>query len=63
MTPILTAIGPAETRLFAAVVPSVRFVAGEVRQSRMGALLAPFKSTEEARAALLAAGGQIEEAA
>ena len=50
-------------RVFAAVDPSIRFTKGEVRESRLGALLAPFRTEIEARAALEAAGGQIEEAA
>jgi hypothetical protein len=63
MTPILAARRDGGGRLFAAVDPAVRYVKGEVRDSRMGAMLAPFPTHIEARAALVAAGGQMEEAA
>lgn len=58
---ILSAQLDGGNRVFAAVDPSVRFTKGEVRGSRLGALLAPFKTEIEARAALLEAGAQIEE--
>lgn len=46
--------------VFAAVDSEARFVRGEIRPSKLGALLAPFRNATEARAALKAAGAAIE---
>jgi hypothetical protein len=54
---VLTANGP-KGPLFAAVVPTARFVEAAVADRRFGALLKPFRSDDDARAALTAAGGQ-----
>lgn len=54
---IISAEHPAHGWLFAAFDPSARFVEGKVAHSRLGAVLAPFPSEEEARAALDAVKG------
>lgn len=46
--------------LYACVDPSVRFTTGEVRSSKLGALLAPYRGEASARAALEAAGASID---
>ena len=51
---IHTELGPC----YAAIDPFVRFTEPAVRESRLGALLAPYKSEEAAREALQAAGCQ-----
>lgn len=52
---------PEQRRVFAAVDGEVRFVEGKVAVSRLGAMLAPFKTDEEARAAIVAAGATVKE--
>jgi len=47
--------------LIAAVDPAVRFTAPKLASSRLGALLAPFKSEEDARAAIEGVGGVMRE--
>lgn len=51
---------PSLGRLLAAVDSSVHHVTGRVETSRLGAMLAPFRTAEEARSALIAAGATIE---
>jgi hypothetical protein len=46
--------------LWASFDPSVHHIAGRVADSRFAARLAPFKSIEEAEAALIAEGCQLE---
>lgn len=45
---------------FACIDPAVRFTAGRVEASRLGALLAPFPDTATATAAMIAAGARID---
>lgn len=60
---LLTASHPELATLWAAVDPSVHHIEGGVRGSRFGARLAPFKTHAEAEAALIAAGGKLEQTA
>lgn len=53
---LLAAEHPERGTLWAAVDPSVHHIEGRVAELRFGARLAPFKSHEEAQAALVAAG-------
>ena len=53
---ILTADGP-HGPLYAAVVPVSAYIVPKVGDSRLLAVLAPFKTEDSARAALIAAGG------
>jgi len=55
---VLTAEHPSGT-LWAAFDPAVHNITGRVAESRFGARLAPFRSRDEAEAALHAAGAQI----
>jgi hypothetical protein len=63
VTLIIEAEHPRDGRLFAAVAPEVKFTEGGVRPSRMGAMLAPFRSQELALAAIAAAGAKLKEKA
>lgn len=60
MTFLLTGRHPGRGLLWAAVDPAVHHIEGAVRETRFGARLAPFKTVEEAKAALLAAGAAPE---
>lgn len=51
---------PDKGLLFAAIDPAVRFAEPEVRDSRLGALLAPYPSEADARAALERAGAVLQ---
>jgi hypothetical protein len=53
---VLTAEHPTRGLLWASFDGSVHHITGEVRDSRFGARLAPFRSRAEAEAALVAAG-------
>jgi hypothetical protein len=57
---LLTGSHPKRGVLWAAVDPTVHHIEGGVRESRFGARLAPFKTHEEAAAALIAAGCSIQ---
>lgn len=57
---LITATHPELGTLWAAVDPSAHHVEGGVRESRFGARLAPFRSREEAVAALTSAGCAFE---
>lgn len=57
---LLTASHPERETLWASFDASVHHVTGEVRDSRFGARLAPFKCRADAEAALVAAGGKLE---
>ncbi len=46
-------------QLWAAIDPAVHHVEGRVAERRFSAFLAPFKSREDAEAALTAAGAKI----
>ena len=59
---LLTATHPERGTLFAAIDPAVRFVAGEVRDRRFSAFLAPFPDEASARMALKSAGAKLVEA-
>jgi hypothetical protein len=59
---LLTAEHPTRGLLWAAFDPSVHHIIGKVAESRFSARLAPFKSREEAGAALAAEGCQLERA-
>ncbi len=50
-------------RLWAAIDPAAHHVEGRVAERRFSAFLAPFKSHEEAVAALLAAGASVRKEA
>lgn len=56
MTFLLTGQHQTSGKLWAAVDPTVHHVEGEVRETRFGARLAPFRSVDEAQAALIAVG-------
>lgn len=45
---------------YAAYDGAVRFTGGGVRPTKLGALLAPYRSEEEARSALIAAGARLD---
>lgn len=60
MKALLIAEHPERGRLFAAVDPSVHHIEAGIRDSRFGARLAPFRTREEAEAALVAAGAVLE---
>jgi len=49
-----------EKQLWAAIAPDSRCAAPAVRERRFAAYLAPFKTEEEANAALLEAGGVLD---
>jgi hypothetical protein len=51
---------PERGKLFAAVDASVHHVDGRIAERRFAAFLAPFVSTSEAKAALVAAGAELE---
>jgi hypothetical protein len=57
---VIAAEHPDRGTLWASFDPSVHHIVGEVRDSRFGARLAPFKSKAEAGAALVAAGCVLE---
>lgn len=52
---------PERGRLWAAVDPECISTTGRVEDLRFAAFLAPFKSAEEARSALIAAGGVVSD--
>lgn len=60
MKHLLRASHPARGTLWAAIDPDVHHIEPEVRDSRFGARLAPFRSLGEAKAALIAAGALLE---
>lgn len=60
MTVVLTGTHPERGILWAAIDPSVHHIQGTVRETRFGARLAPFRSREEAEAALIAEGALVE---
>jgi hypothetical protein len=62
MTIVVTAKHPKRGTLWAAFDPAVHHIKGAVRDSRFGAKLSPFRSMDEAKAALVAAGATIERA-
>lgn len=56
MTTLLTAAHPKLGTLWASFDPTVHHIVGRVAETRFGARLAPFRSEQEAEAALIAAG-------
>ena len=54
---ILMADGPAGA-LYAAIAPVSEYIQGRVSDYRLTAVLAPYRSEDEARAALVAAGAE-----
>lgn len=50
---------PRRGPLFAVVDPSAHHVTGKVAERKFGAWMSPFRSTEDAEAALIAAGGKL----
>jgi hypothetical protein len=56
----VTAEHPTRGTLWACVDPSAYSTEGKVAERRFAAFLTPFKNREEARAALIAEGCQIE---
>lgn len=59
--PLITGRHPELGLMYAAIDPDVRFVEPAVRASKLGARLAPFRSEDEARAALEAAGAVVDD--
>lgn len=57
---VITAEHPMRGTLWASFDPSVHHIIGEVRETRFGARLAPFKSRTDAEAALVVAGASID---
>ena len=55
--PLLIADHPDGSLRYAYVVADARFTEAAVAGSRMGAILNPFRSEDDARAALIEAGG------
>lgn len=57
---LLTATHPERGLLWASFDPAVHHIVGRVAETRFGSRLAPFKSHEEAEAALEAAGATLD---
>lgn len=57
---LLTAEHPERGTLWASFDPAVHHIVGRVAETRFGARLAPYRSRDEAEAALVAAGGVID---
>ncbi len=57
---LITGKHPEKGLLFAAVVPEVHHVEGKVGTGKLAALLAPYRSEEDAREALKGAGAVIQ---
>jgi hypothetical protein len=57
---VLTAEHPTRGPLWASFDASVHHITGEVRDSRFGARLAPFRSRAQAEAALVEAGCKLD---
>lgn len=60
MSKFVTAEHPKRGRLWAAVDPDAHHLDGRVCDRRFSAFLAPFRTEEEAAAALLKAGGILD---
>ena len=58
-TQLITAEHPERGTLYASVDQQVHHVEGSIAERRFGAFLRPFRSAEEAEAALIAAGGKL----
>jgi hypothetical protein len=58
-THLIEADHPALGKLFAAVDPTAAYIQPQVTELRFAALLAPFKTVEDAETALVAAGAEL----
>ncbi len=58
---IIEAAHPQLGPLYAAVDPAATYVQGQVAELRFASLLAPFKTAEDAEAALIAAGANLQQ--
>lgn len=61
MSRYLTASHPHRGTLWAAIDQQAHHLTGKVTERRFSAFLAPFRSGQEAEAALIAAGGALDE--